>query len=131
MAKPSVASENTKATYLASAWRSRGRNATMIAPTSGTAPMTVSQGKSLMCSQPHQQKGTDHEGRAAKHRQCVVAHEARLQAAYAARRATDQRSQAVDESVDAAVVEEDQRTREILTRPHEDRLVERVAVEVL
>ena len=67
----------------------------------------------------------------AEHGQGVRAHEAGLQLAPSSRRPADQRGQRVDQPVHAAVVEVHRQPGQPLSGPHEHRLVERVAVEVL
>ena len=88
----------------------------------------VSQGKSLT-SEPHQEQGADQEGGAGEHGQRVGTDEAGLHPAQPTG-LPPIGGHAVDGTVDAAVVEEDQEPGELLAGPHEHDLVEGVLVEV-
>src|SRR5215472_9528254 len=85
---------------------------TAMAPTSGIAPATVSQGKVLISSpalslQPHQQERADQQDGTQEHGQRIRAHETRLHPAQPARPPAEGRRHGVDKAVDAAVVEVD------------------------
>jgi hypothetical protein len=92
--------------------------------------MTVSQGKLIAISAPHQQQRCDQHDGAAEHRQGVRPHETCLHPSEATRCAADKRREAVDEAVKSPIVEEHEQPGEVLARPHEHRLVERVAQQV-
>ena len=116
---PSVTSEKTSASRLTSRSRARrsawppgadrpGVSAITIAPTSGIAPATVSQGKSThrFCSlTSQQQQRADQQHRADEHRQRIGTDEAGLQPAQPPRRAAERGGDGVDQPVHAAVVE--------------------------
>src|SRR5215469_1632219 len=123
MTSASVSREKTSAMRLTSRSRARwsaglpgadlpGVRATAMAPTSGIAPATVSQGKVLISSpalslQPHQQERADQQDGTQEHGQRIRAHETRLHPAQPARPPAEGRRHGVDKAVDAAVVEVD------------------------
>ena len=81
-------------------------------------------------TRPHHQERRHHEQRAGEHGQRVRPDEAGLQPPQPAGAAADRGGEPVDQPVDAPVVEVDQRPGEEDARLLEDRLVERVGVEV-
>src|SRR3954453_4115662 len=128
MAPTSVSSDAASATTFART----PANSTAAEATSGISARTVTQGnpvEEVISAHPHQeQRRGDREG-ADEHRQGVRPGEPGLRTPQARAGATDQRRQAVDATVDAAAVEEHQRPGEVGPRPHEDVLVDGVAVE--
>src|SRR5215472_13460988 len=133
MTSASVSREKTSATRFTKRSRARwsaglpgadlpGVSATTMAPTSGIAPATVSQGNVLICSpalplsQRHQHKREYQHQRSEEHRQRIGANEARLDPAKPARPATERRRHSVDQAVDAAVIEVDRQAGQPLTR---------------
>src|ERR1041384_6987998 len=98
-ATPSVATLKASATRLASSPFSFGSAATPAAPTSGTAPSVVNQGKLLIylnSLQLREQDRGDQRGRSPEHGQGVRAHEPGLEPPQAPGGAPDPRRQAVD-----------------------------------
>src|SRR3954454_16138848 len=130
MVMTSVRTDAASATCLASKGFAAGRDATTTEPTSGTAPRTVTHGKALT-SDPHEHDGSDDQGGAGEHGQCVGADDPRLIAADPTGDAADQSGQAVDRTVDHSVVEEHQGAGEVLPRSHDDGLVESILEQVL
>src|SRR5579863_4851204 len=109
-----------------------------IDPTSGTTPATVSQGKLVMdadsCKgplEPYQQQGANHCRGTDEHEKRVRADEAGLELAQPSRTAAHDGRDRSHQPVDALVVGEDRQPHQPQARPHQHRLVERVAVEVL
>src|SRR5690348_17506538 len=107
------------ATCLASFGRARGNAVMAVAPTSGIAPITVSQGKLIAVSAPHQQQRGNQNHDTTQHRQGIRADEAGLYMAHASGGSADESGEAVDETVKTAVIEENQQAREVLAGPHE------------
>src|SRR5262252_7241534 len=124
MTSASVSSEKTSAMRLTIRSRARwsaappgadlpGVSATTMAPTSGIAPATVSQGKlvislrSLLLLQAHPQERADERHASQEHEKPVRADEARLHSAQPARPSAERRRHGVDQAVDAAVIEVD------------------------
>src|SRR6478672_10748485 len=118
MVSASGTSEMANATCLANRSRPEGSAATTAEPTSGTTARVVSQGKSFT-SEPHQEHGGDHDRGASEHRQGVGADEAGLQPAKPSGGPADEGGEPVHGTVDAAVVQEDQRPGEVLPRAHQ------------
>src|SRR5258708_34581981 len=133
-AMPNVATLKVRAIFLAAALLSFGIVATRAEPTSGTAPMVVNQGKLLISGLPlelREEDRGDQSGRSSEHGQGAGADEPVLEPSQAPRGPADQRGQAVDRPVHAAVVGVDQGAGQVLARTHQGRLVEGVAVQVL
>src|ERR1700722_14169171 len=114
-----------------------GVRPTAMAPASGITPATVSQGKLLILDSaphlgldPYQQESADYEHGADQHRQCVGADEPGLDPADPARTAAHGGGDGIHQPVDATVIEVDRQPGEPLARPHQYRLIDRVAVQV-
>src|SRR5450631_2028297 len=125
-----VSSDTPRAACLMRLTFAVGTDATTPAPTSGTAPITVNQGKVIAASALDQQKGGQDNDNATEHRQRVRPDEPALEPTEPARCATDERCEAVHEAIDPAVVEEHQEPSQVLARPHEHRLVESITQEI-
>src|ERR1700733_10370639 len=144
----SVARLNTSAMILTSLSRARrsasapgadrpGSSEITTAPASGIAPVTVSQGKLLMGSaaspalEPDQEERADEQRRSHEHGQRVRTDKPCLHPAEPSGTAAEGGGHGVDQAVHAPVVEEYRQPGQPQARPHQQRLVDRVAVQVL
>src|SRR5665213_4330510 len=85
MVSARVSSDTPSAACLMRFTSAEGSEATTPAPTSGTAPITVSQGKVIAGSALDQQEGGQNHNNATEHRQRVRPDEAALESAEPAR----------------------------------------------
>ena len=79
----------------------------------------------------HRQQHRHDGDRAAEHRQRIATHESGLPSSYSGGRTAESGRHAVHDAIDSPVVEEHQRPSRPLAGAHQDRLVERVGIEVV